>query len=85
MSAVERTSAPPLEAGQRIRQPEFHARYRAMPAEMRAELVGGIVFMPGRVGIRHGVVGAKAVMWLGLYKTNTPGTQAATSPQPSVI
>ena len=77
MSTVERTSAPPLEAGQRLRQREFHDRYEAMPTGTRAELIGGIVVMPSPVRDRHGVVCINAAMWIGVYKARTPGTSAA--------
>jgi Uma2 family endonuclease len=77
MSTVERTSAPPLEAGQRLRQPEFHARYHAMPPGTRAELVGGVVVMPSPLGDPHGIADANAGMWLGVYKSRTPGTSAS--------
>ena len=77
MSTVERTSAPPLEAGQRLRQPEFHARYLAMPPRTRAELVGGVVSMPSPLTDRHGLVDAGAVLWLGTYKSWTPGTKVS--------
>ena len=75
MSTAERTSAPPLEAGQRLRQPEFHARYHAMPPGIKAELVGGVVVMPSPLVDRHGVVDSHANFWLAFYKTRTPGTQ----------
>jgi Uma2 family endonuclease len=77
MSTVERTSAPPLEAGQRLKQPEFHARYHAMPPGTRAELVGGVVVMPSPLVNRHGIVDAGATLWLGTYKSRTPGTQVS--------
>jgi Uma2 family endonuclease len=77
MSTVERTSAPPLTAGQRLKQPEFHARYHAMPAGTRAELIGGVVVMPSPSGNPHGVVDSNADMWLGVYKSRTPGTQSS--------
>ncbi len=77
MSTVERTTAPPLEAGQRLRQPEFHARYHAMPPRTRAELVGGVVVMPSPAGNPHGIVDGNAVTWLELYKFRTPGTQVS--------
>jgi hypothetical protein len=39
---------PPLENGERLDQPTFHARYEAMPEGTRAELIGGIVYMHSR-------------------------------------
>jgi Uma2 family endonuclease len=77
MSTVEKTTAPPLEAGQRLRQPEFHARYHAMPPGTKAELVGGVVVMPSPLGDRHGIVGNNASTWIGVYKWRTPGTEAS--------
>ena len=77
MSTAERTSAPPLEAGQRLDRREFHARYLAMPPGTRAELVGGVVVMPSPVGDRHGTTCLNAALWLGTYKSRTPGTSAA--------
>src|SRR5262245_15062541 len=35
---------PPLENGDHLDQPTFHARYEAMPEDCRAELIGGIVY-----------------------------------------
>jgi Uma2 family endonuclease len=77
MSTIDRTSAPPLEAGQRLDQREFHARYQAMPPGTKAELVGGVVVMPSPVGNRHGTTCLNVAMWLGIYKSRTPGTQAS--------
>jgi Uma2 family endonuclease len=77
MSTVDRTSAPILQAGHRLDQPEFHARYLAMPPGTRAELVGGQVVMPSPVGNRHGIVDAAAVFWLSLYRSRTPGTEVS--------
>ncbi len=77
MSTAERTTAPPLEAGQRLRQPEFHARYHVMPPGTKAELIGGVVVMPRPLGDRHGIVDAYAGLWLGYYKSRTPGTKVS--------
>src|SRR5438034_23129 len=49
---VEET-LPPLEAGDRLDQQTFHARYEAMPPATRAELIGRIVFIYGRTTARH--------------------------------
>ena len=49
--------APPriLVEGQRLDQPTFHALYEAMPPGTRAELIDGVVYMPGAIGIEHGL------------------------------
>ena len=77
MSTIDRTSSPPLRPGQRLGQAEFHARYEAMPPGTKAELVGGIVVMPSPVGNRHGTTCLNVALWLGFYKSRTPGTQAS--------
>jgi hypothetical protein len=77
MSTVDRPVAPPLEAGQRLDRLDFHARYIAMPSGTKAELVGGIVVMPSPVGNLHGIVDAAMMLWLGTYKSRTPGTQVS--------
>jgi hypothetical protein len=45
-ASTARKSLPPLENGDRLDQKTFHARYKAMPKGVRAELIGGIVHMP---------------------------------------
>jgi Uma2 family endonuclease len=67
---------PPLEPGDRLDQPTFHQRYEAMPKQTRAELIGGIVYMPSPLKRPHGQVHAKVVGWLSAYEDATPGTQA---------
>lgn len=45
---------PPLENGDRLDQKTFHARYEAMPDGVRAELIGGIVYMSSPLKRHHG-------------------------------
>ena len=63
MSTVERPAKrrtlPPLEAGQHLDQPTFHERYEAMPPDTRAELVGGVVYMPSPLRDDHGEHGQR--------------------------
>ncbi len=40
-----RTDIPPLENGDRLSREEFERRYRAMPETVKAELIGGQVYM----------------------------------------
>lgn len=65
---------PPLENGDRLTQPEFHRRYEAMPNDVKAELIGGVVFMASPLKPRHGRAHARVMSWLGLYHSETPGT-----------
>ena len=67
---------PPLEPGEHLDQPTFHARYKAMPPGTRAELIGGRVYMPSPVRITHAVPHLKLGFWLAYYEMMTPGVQA---------
>ncbi len=68
--------APPLlAAGDRMDQPTFHARYRAMPPGTRAELIDGVVHMPSPVGVPHGRAHVPTVSWLVSYQENTLGVE----------
>jgi Uma2 family endonuclease len=64
---------PPLEAGDRLDQPTFHARYEQMPPGIKAELIGGIVYMPSPVKNRHGAPHGEVLFCLNYYKAFTPG------------
>jgi Uma2 family endonuclease len=68
-----RGSLPPLENGDHLDQPTFHARYEAMPEGTRAELIGGIVYMPSPTRARHGKPHLRVGFWIGLYESMTPG------------
>jgi len=79
MSTVDqpRKTAPPLlVAGQRLDQPTFHDRYAAMPPETRAELVGGLVYMPSPLRDDHGEVEKNISGWLFQYKRFTRGVRS---------
>jgi len=80
MSTVKRprvASLPVLIAGQRLDQPTFHERYEAMPPETRAELVGGVVYMPSPMRRDHGTEGRIGAGWLFYYQLKTPGVKGA--------
>src|SRR5262245_47174960 len=67
---------PPLEEGDHLDQRTFHERYEAMPPGVRAELIGGIVFMPSPLKRPHGRMHSRVVHWLTAYEDATPGTEA---------
>ena len=67
----------PLEAGDRLDQPTFHARYQRMPPGFRAELIGGIVYVPSPVRLRHGRPYTNAILWLGRFEELTPGVEVS--------
>jgi Uma2 family endonuclease len=80
MSTIDeprKRTLPPLIAGQRLDQPSFHDRYEAMPPETRAELVGGVVFMPSPMRRDHGMEGHIVGGWLFHYQLKTPGVKGA--------
>ena len=79
MSTVERPpigTLPLLEPGQRLDQAEFHARYEAMPPGPRAELIGGIVFMPPMLGSDHGDDHVPVAGIFFIYQSATMGVRA---------
>lgn len=65
---------PLLHPGDCLDQPTFHARYEAMPEDTRAELIGGVVYMPSPLSLSHGSHHAWLITWLGNYFIATPGT-----------
>jgi Uma2 family endonuclease len=65
-----------LVEGQRLDQPTFHALYEAMPPGTRAELIDGVVYMPGPVGLEHGEAHVPVIVWLACYVELTPGVRA---------
>lgn len=66
---------PRLEAGDHLDQATFHQRYEAMPAGFRAELIGGVVFVPSPLRSEHGEYHALVMGWLTHYWITTPGTR----------
>jgi Uma2 family endonuclease len=66
---------PPLINGDHLDQKTFHERYEAMP-DVRAELIGGIVYMSSPQKLRHGYHHLKLARLAGEYVDETPGTEA---------
>ena len=81
--SARRSPLPPLENGDPLDQRTFHARYEAMPANVTAELVGGIVYLKDRARTSHGRLAAHVLGWMGIYEEATRGVQALG--HPSVI
>jgi Uma2 family endonuclease len=72
----KQTAIPPLENGDHLDQKTFHARYEAMPEGTRAELIGGIVYMPSPLRTPHSRTHGRIMHWLFDYVDATPGTDA---------
>jgi len=95
-TARPRSSALPLENGDRLTRAEFERRYSASPRVKKAELIEGIVHMPSPVRLRqHANPHARLIGWLHQYEAATPGVELADNatvrldldnvPQPDVI
>jgi Uma2 family endonuclease len=65
----------PLHNGDVLNQPTFHERYAAMPPGFRAELIGGVVFVPSPATNWHAVHHGDVITWLGYYRIHTPGVE----------
>jgi len=76
MSAVV-TDLPKLAMGDKLSLDEFLRRWEAMPQLKRAELIGGIVYMPSPTGIDHSGMDIDVATWLGVYRAHTPGMDGA--------
>jgi Uma2 family endonuclease len=61
----------PLVPGDRLTREEFLRRWENMPQVKRAELIGGIVYMPSPVSFEHGE--SDLTTWLRVYAAFTPG------------
>ena len=68
---------PPLAHGDRLDAVEFRRRYEAMPEDLRAELIGGIVYlhMSPVSHRRHGKPHLRMGGWLIAYELMTPGLE----------
>lgn len=65
-----------LASGDRLSQREFHRRYLSAPESVKAELIGGIVYVaPPPLGSSHGRGTFKTSTILDLYEAATPGVE----------
>jgi len=69
-----RFPVPPLENGDHLTREEFHRRYEAMPENVKAELIEGVVFMSSPVRAKnHGEPHSLMMSCLGLYFLSAEG------------
>ncbi len=66
----------PFANGDRLDQPTFHSCYLQIPSGVRAELIGGMVFMPSPITKAQGQLEGTVKYWLGIYAAKTPGVQS---------
>lgn len=64
-----------LHNGDRMSREEFHRIYEQMPADFRAELIGGIVYVASPLGLRPGTSHPILSAALVAYQGSTPGVQ----------
>lgn len=76
MTAIA-TELPVLETGDSLTLDEFLRRWEPMTDVKKAELIGGIVYMPSPLSTDHGDTGSDVASWLGTYRAHTPGTRAS--------
>ncbi|HET6576458.1 MAG TPA: Uma2 family endonuclease [Fimbriiglobus sp.] len=65
----------PFETGDRLDQQTFHQLYKQTPEWIKAELIGGIVYVASPTSFRHGRPHARMVYWLGTYGGELPGVE----------
>jgi Uma2 family endonuclease len=71
--ATELSTTPTLETGDNLTRDEFLRIWAQLPDIRRAELVGGIVYMPSPQRIEHSTTGRHISGWLAMYEARTPG------------
>jgi Uma2 family endonuclease len=74
MATTTEQRIPPLDAGDELTRAEFLRRWEAHPEIKKAELIGGIVYMPSPLSVDHGEMDSDVGTWLGVYRAATPGT-----------
>lgn len=93
MSEIK-TDIEPLVAGDKLTVDEFLRRWETMPELKKAELIGGVVYMPSPLSVGHGRSDLGLGYLLMHYALQTPGTDAASNatwrmlqdaPQPDIV
>lgn len=74
---IQSPPLPPLREGERMDRKTFHERYERMPRNAKAELIGGVVYMPSPLRVDHGDPHSEVIGWLTVYKAATPGVRVS--------
>lgn len=76
MSIIDRQAASlGLYNGDRMTREEFHGIYERAPEELKAELIGGIVYRASPLKRRHGTYHTTLTTLFGNYESRTPGVE----------
>jgi len=73
MATVEQA---PLAAGDKLSRDEFLRRWELHPEITRAELIGGIVYMPSPLSFEHAEMDSSVGGVIWYYGLHTPGTKS---------
>src|SRR6476619_6604441 len=74
---VVKVAVPLLENGDHLPAHEFERRYNAMPSNIKAELLRGVVYISSTVRVeQHGFPHGNLTCWLSQYCTLTPGVHS---------
>ena len=71
--ATKPTASPTLDNGDNLTRTEFIRIWEQLPHIKRAELIGGIVYMPSPTSTDHGDMDINIASFMGFYKAMTPG------------
>ena len=77
--ATDLLEAPSLDTGDHLSRDEFLRIWECLPHIQRAELIGGIVYMPSPLWKPHGKMDRRISTWLGVYESNTPGCEGGSN------
>ncbi len=78
MTAVAKVSQFNLASGDRLTRSEFERRYAASPANLKCELIEGVVYMASPLRYEsHARPHARIMGWLLSYAVATPGVECA--------
>jgi hypothetical protein len=78
MATVEQATMP-LAFGDWLSREEFMRLWEAHPEIKRAELIGGVVYMPSPLSADHGNTDQDVGGWLFSYRIRTPGTDSGSN------
>jgi Uma2 family endonuclease len=72
--ATDLSETPTLQNGDHLTREEFLRIWEQLPHIKRAELIGGVVYMPSPQRIEHSKIDYRTGAWLAVYMAATPGT-----------